>query len=160
MKAKNSWEQKALLVVRLRGKKAKEREWIIFILSLHVPDIGKNKRGTGKSAWRNHPKCFKLLFCKFINHQKYAMLNTVFSRLSIKSTFSHKWTGEKSPNPSIFVPPDFFSLGKYCFKLLFVLIMDWSLWGLYCFKCSECTVDIHVKFALIICSSKDFKTSP
>lgn len=43
-------------------KASKGERAIISVLSLCVPDIGKNKGGIGKSAWRHHPKCFQLLF--------------------------------------------------------------------------------------------------
>lgn len=83
MKAENSGEEKVFLghgpsiwALRLLRKKA-EGKAIIFILSLRVPDIGKDKRSIGKSARRHHPKCFKSRFWTFINHQKYAMLNSL-----------------------------------------------------------------------------------
>lgn len=90
------------------GKGAEKRECNYFHSSFHVPDIGKNKRGIGKSARRHHPKCFKLLFGTFINHQKYAMLNTVFGRYQSKAHFLTNEQGKKSPNSGIFVPPDSF----------------------------------------------------
>lgn len=79
------------------GKGAEERECNYFHSSLHVPDIGKNKRGIGKSARRHHPKCFKLLFGTFINHQKFAMLNTVFGRYQSKAHFLTNEQGKKAP---------------------------------------------------------------
>lgn len=108
--------------LRLLGKKAKEREqllpfsgFVFQILERITEVLEKVPAGTTPNVsnyYSEHSLTIKNMLCW-----------AVFGRYQSKA---HFLTNEQGGKPQLWhlCSSGFFSLGKYCFKLLFVLIMD------------------------------------
>lgn len=105
-------------------KEQRRESAIIFILVFMFQILERIKEVLEKVPRGTTPNVLNYYLEHSLTIKNMLLLNTVFGRYQSKAHFLINEQGKKSPNSGIFVPPDSFLWEKYCFKLLFVLIMD------------------------------------